>query len=287
MSDKPSGDLKKFLDAKRPSSRLIGEIERHLMARPADARNYTVIHPSDMAKDTWCHREQYFLLTGAEKKSDKPNLRLQSIFDEGHAIHHKWQNWFTEMGAMYGNWACKSCHEVTRWEVSPNECSKCGSTLLEYAEVPLTDDDLRIAGRADGWIKGVGDDCLIEIKSVGAGTIRMEAPNLMAGGDLQEAWRGVRRPFRSHLIQGNIYLELLRRMNVAGIIDSYPEEIVFLYELKADQSYKEFSVKASYDLVKDKFEQAADIIAAFYAGEAPACNVSAKGCKSCSPYEEA
>jgi len=282
---KPDGDLKKFLDAKRPSSRLIGEIERHLMARPVGDRRTDVLHPSEMAKDTWCHRASYFLLNGAEKKEERPNLRLQSIFDEGHAIHHKWQNWFAEMGVLYGKWVCQNCWNVLN-TTSPTTCKLCKSYRFKYDEISLRDDDLRIAGHADGWIKGINDECLIEIKSIGAGTIRMEAPALMAGGDLLEGWRNIRRPFKTHLMQGNIYLELLKRMYDKGLVDSYPKEIVFLYELKADQSYKEFSVKASYDLVEHIFDAAKQIVEAVQAGTPLPCNVSEKGCKSCAPYEE-
>ena len=92
-------DLHKFLDAKKTPTRLIGDIERHLLARPAGDRDYTVLHPSEIIKKDWCKRASYFLLSGHKRIAEKPNLRLQSIFDEGHAIHDKWQTWFQ------GKWA--------------------------------------------------------------------------------------------------------------------------------------------------------------------------------------
>jgi hypothetical protein len=235
-----------------------------------------------MIKKDWCKRGSYFLLKGHARISEKPNLRLQSIFDEGHAIHAKWQNWFQEMGVLHGKFRCVSCLGIT-WGTSPKECSKCGWKTLEYAEVTLVDEELRIAGHTDGWIKGIGDDCLIEIKSIGPGTIRSEAPNLMmdADGDFMKAWNNVRKPFGPHVLQGQLYLELMKRMG------NDVNEIVFLYELKADQSYKEFSVKADYELVRHVFEGAKVVVDAVNANEVPDCSNQPGGvCKQCAPYKE-
>jgi hypothetical protein len=275
-------DLWKFLDAKAKPNRLLGDVERHLLLRPVGDRDYTVLHPSDMIKKDWCKRGSYFLLKGHERIAEKPNLRLQSIFDEGHYIHAKWQNWFQEMGVLHGKFRCLSCLEIT-WGTSPTECSKCGWKTLEYAEVTLVDEELRIAGHTDGWIKGIGDDCLIEIKSIGPGTIRSEAPNLMmdADGDFMKAWANVRKPFGPHVLQGQLYLELMKRMG------NEIDEIVFLYELKADQSYKEFSVKADYELVRHVFEGAKVVVDAVNANVVPDCSNQPGGvCKQCAPYKE-
>jgi hypothetical protein len=236
-----------------------------------------------MIKRDWCKRSSYFLLRGHERIAERPNLKLQSIFDEGHAIHAKWQSWFQEMGVLHGKFKCVSCHEIT-WGTSPSECGKCGWKTLEYAEVTLVDKDLRIAGHTDGWIKGIGDDCLIEIKSIGPGTIRAEAPELMmdADGDFMKAWNSVRKPFGPHVLQGQIYLELMKRMG------NPVDEIVFLYELKADQSYKEFTVKADYSLVEHVFDGAKSVVDAVAAGVVPDCsNNPGSICKQCAPYKEA
>jgi len=270
-------DLKKFLDAKKTNPRLIGDIERHLMSRPPENRSTIVLHPSEMVKSDWCLRASYFALTGAEVKKDKPNLRLQSIFDEGHSIHAKWQNWFREMGVLYGAWSDST---GTSWAVA-----KDVHQSVEYREVPLVLPELMIAGHADGWIKGIGDDCLIEIKSIGAGTLRFEAPELLAkaDGDLTKAWRSIRRPFRTHILQGQMYLELAKR--IFG--DDAPKEIVFLYELKADQDYREFTIKADYEFVEPIFEKAQLVVDAFKAGTPIECsNNAALGCKQCNQFGE-
>jgi hypothetical protein len=223
-------------------------------------------------------------LQGVPKVAEKPPLRLQSIFDEGHAIHAKWQRWFQEMGVLHGKFTCDACDEVT-WGTSPETCSNCGApwSKLQYSEVTLHDDSLRIAGHTDGWIKGLGNDTLIEIKSIGPGTIRVEAPQLMkdADGDFMKAWTQVRRPFSPHILQGQMYLELMKRMG------NPVDEIVFLYELKADQSYKEFSIKADYSFVQPIFDNCALVVKAVEENVAPPCNNDPqKGCKQCAPYQE-
>jgi hypothetical protein len=278
-------DLKKFLDAKAKPSRLLGDIERHLQKRPVGDRSTTVLHPSEIIKKDFCRRGSYFLMSGHTKIAEKPALRLQSIFDEGHAIHAKWQRWFQEMGVLHGKFHCAACDHTT-WGTSPEACEGCGApwTKLTYDEVTLHDDALRIKGHTDGWIKGIGDDTLIEIKSVGPGTIRSEAPGLFmdADGDFLKAWSNVRRPFSSHIMQGQMYLELMKRMG------NPVNEIVFLYELKADQSYKEFSIKADFELVRHIFDMCEKVVESVDAGVAPDCNNNPGGtCKQCAPYEEA
>lgn len=272
-------DLKKFLDAKKTDSRLLGDVERHLLKQPRGDRSTTVLHPSEIIKADFCLKYSYYLMTGGEPKTEKPSLRLQNIFDEGHYIHAKWQTRFRDMGVLYGMFKCVSCKTVTT-AISP-ECDECGTRdTMEYMEVTLKDDALRIKGHTDGWIKGIGEDCLIEIKSIGAGTLRFEAPDLLrdADGDLTKAWKNIRRPFRSHLLQGQMYLELARRMYG----DEAPNEIVFIYELKADQDYKEFTVKADYEIVERVFHKAEKVIKAVEAGVSPDCNNDpVSGCKQC------
>lgn len=270
-------DLKRFLDAKKSNPRLIGDIERHLLAKTPEDRRTDVLHPSEMAKSDWCLRASYFALSGVPVKKETPNLRLQSIFDEGHTIHAKWQNWFSEMGVLHGYWDLGTPNNKS-WATSKD---LVGIPDKVYKEVPLVYDELRIAGHADGWIKGIGEDCLIEIKSIGVGTIRIEAPDLIAkaDGDLQAAWRSIRRPFSTHVMQGQIYLELMRRLGHAV------KEIVFLYELKADQDYKEFVIKADFELVESKFLKAKRVCEAVETGTPLACsNNGSLGCKQCQQF---
>ena len=284
MATVTNEQLKRFLDAKAKPTRLIGDIERHLLKRTPEDRSTTVLHPSEMIKRDWCRRASYFLLKGYPKMQPNPTLRMQVIFDEGHYIHAKWQKWFQEMGIIHGKFKCDVCDGIT-WGTSPKECEHCHApeSKLIYDEVTLTDESLRIAGHTDGWIKDETGDALIEIKSVGPGTIRAEAPDLMAdaGGDFMKAWSKINRPFGPHVLQGQVYLELMKRMG------NPVDEIVFLYELKADNSFKEFKVKADYELVRHVFEGAQLVINALEKDEAPRCNNNVGGtCTQCAPYKD-
>ena len=102
-------ELQKYFDTKKVPTRLIGKVERHLLTKPREERSTSVLHPSEIIKSDFCHRYSYYLLTGGEPKTEKPSLRLQNIFDEGHAIHEKWQNRFHEMGTLYGKFKCVAC----------------------------------------------------------------------------------------------------------------------------------------------------------------------------------
>lgn len=280
-------NLKKFLDAKKTASRVTGDLERHLLTRPPGNRDYTVLHPSEMIKRDWCRRASYWQLLGEPKLGTKPNLRLQSIFDEGHYIHAKWQKWFQEMGKIHGQFKCDVCDKMT-WGTSPEKCEHCGAPehKLVYAEVTMRDDKLRIKGHTDGWVKGLGDDFLIEIKSVGPGTIRAEAPDLFEQGqDFMTAWKNVKRPFPSHIRQGQMYLELMKRMGMTGENGQPIDEIVFIYELKADQDYKEFTVKADFEIVRHIFDAAKELVEDVEEGIEPQCFNNPGGtCPQCEGY---
>jgi len=293
MTSKPqkitSKSLKAFLDANKRKSRLTGPLERYMLAKPREFRDQSYLHPSDMIKSEWCALHAYHALNGNYVHTqDKPTLRTQSIFDEGHAIHHKWQSWITQMGNMYGLWECVYCNE-SFYATSPEGCQFCNEGGLIYKEVPLSSAKHMIRGHADGWVKGLDADFLIEIKSIGTGTIRFEAPSMLsaAGNDLDTAWRAIKQPFRSHILQGQVYLHLCHLMVEEGLAESAPESIVYIYELKANQDYKEFEVMYDPEYIADIFENAADVAWAVDNQRPPACNIDpVNGCKRCETFRE-
>lgn len=285
-----SKELKAFLDASKRNSRLMGHIERHLLAKPFDERDQTHLHPSDIIKPEWCLLASYHALRGNYVETrDKTPLRLASVFEEGHFIHAKWQAWIREMGYLHGTWQCQGCKHRFMG-TSPETCPECKATqYIDYREVPLSSPKHMISGHADGWVKGLGEDFAIEIKSIGTGTLRWEAPGILAqaDGDLEKAWRNIRQPFRTHQLQGQVYLHLMHLMVEEGKLESAPEEIVFIYELKANQDYKEFTVKYNPEFTADIFEKALDLVWAVDNNRPPLCNIdSVKGCKRCAPFQE-
>jgi hypothetical protein len=281
-----SKDLKAFLTANKRETRLMGAVERHVLSRPFDDRDMSYIHPSDIIKDDWCALAQYHAIRGNYVETrDKPTARLASIFAEGHSIHAKWQNWFAEMGVLYGVWDLGGYNS---WGLSQDFAGLPKKTKT-YKEVPLRSDKHMIRGHADGWIRGIDADCLIEIKSIGSGGIRMEAPAIMAQSDdnVEKAWKNIKTPFRAHQMQGQVYLHLCHLMVEDGQLESAPDEIVFIYELKANQEYKEFVVKYNPEYTKDVFDSALDVAWAVENERPPVCSINPeKGCKRCEPYQQ-
>jgi hypothetical protein len=260
--------LRQLLDTSKNETRLLGAIKRHVMCRPADFRRHDVIHPSEMCKGDWCPRATFFRLIEAPAlEDDWAPFTLENVWAEGHDIHDKWQNWLWEMGVLRGQWRCLACRN--EWvATAPQFCPLCKASrdCLKYLEVPVTDEKYLMAGHADG---DVDDDdtielCpLIEIKSIGMGTIRFDAPHLLSkytrkvkdddGSehtvfDMEALWRDLKRPFPSHVKQGMLYLHMSGR-----------REIIFIYENKFNQQVKEFRVRYQEEIVADLLDACLDI----------------------------
>ena len=72
-----------------------------------------------------------------------------------------------------------------------------------------------------------------------------------------------------------------------GLLETAPDDIVFIYELKANQEYKEFVVRYNPEYTADIFDKALDVAWAVNNDRPPVCNIdSEKGCKRCAPFKE-
>ena len=117
--------------------------------------------------------------------------------------------------------------------------------------------------------------------SIGLGTLRIDAPELLSAHqegrmtDLTGLWKAVRRPLRSHLIQGDIYLHL------AHILDLPFRQIVYLYEFKPNQLTKEFTIRYDADRVKPLIAKAEYVMYAVEHRNPPKCPKGPAGCKQC------
>ena len=154
----------------------------------------------------------------------------------------------------------------------------------EYEEVPLWFDPLKIAGHADGWLVDFGDPLLLEIKSIGEGSIRWYAPDIAYGHQtFTDMWNAITAPFHEHIQQAQIYMKLMELMGLPNA----PKEALILYEAKGLHEVKEFVVPKSDFGVAELFDHVAQIIAAVDAGVAPTCNINGvDGCSKCSHYTE-
>jgi len=285
MAQKPTGALKQFLDVGKKDTRVLGRLERHFLATPRkNDRRTDVLHPSEMAKESWCHRASYFQLLGEPPAKAKRKMTMQTdnIFEEGHAIHHKWQNRFKDMGSLYGLWECQQCDE-SFWGFPTDHNDS--PDMLVYKEVPLVYEQMRIHGHADGWLVGFDDPLLLEIKSVGEGTIRWEDPSMLYthDGDFKKVWAALESPFQSHIMQAQIYMKLIE---LIGFDQPAPQEAVFIYESKPTQEYKEFIVPKSDFGITHIFDAAQMIVTAVDNLTPPACNVKGPElCASCKEYK--
>ena len=247
MSDQP-WYLQNYKTASAAKSgRVLPKVELALVKK-VEARNSTRdtvhLHPSELSKKDWCPRSSVYTITGVPKAPESLNFQRLNVFEEGHSIHHKWQTWLWESGILIGKWECTACGEIWMGK-SPSTCPGryCGSTEIRYREVPIRDDEHRIIGHSDGEIEDAKGRALIEVKSVGIGTVRFEKPSLYADYEnktltIDEVWKNIKQPFASHIRQGNLYMHC-RKLDT----------IVFIYEWKPSQQVKEFEVKYNPELV--------------------------------------
>ncbi len=208
--------LKNYLDATKHETVLLGAVDRYIQ-RISNDRDQTVIHPSEMAQKDWCPRATWHRLRGDTAPAESINLRSALIFDEGHAIHSKWQNWLTGMGIIWGRWDCESCGvRLFRWaeEIKQMGCdSPTARHVWRYYEVPLSDREHRIAGHADGIIRPTDESLLLEIKSVGPGTLRYLdlVADTVADEDAYDRFSKISRPSAPHFLQTQIYMRLAKQ----------------------------------------------------------------------------
>lgn len=283
---KATGTLKDLVAAGKTPTRVLGSVERWLLSQPKDTSRATnVIHPSAMVKPDWCHRAEFFELQGhiPGPSKYKTSMRQMLTFEEGHRIHARWQDWFGQMGNLYGLWQCGGKgHKF--WGVGLTECKACNVPAYTnvYKEVPVHSKKHGIAGHADGWLKGFGTDLLLEIKSVGEGTFRWEEPGmLIEHGDFKTAWKSLRTPFNSHIAQAQVYMKLLEIMDP----EDHPKEALFLYESKVDQDVKEFIVVKSDFGITELFDAAEMIVNSIASGVEVPCNINPQGkCQKCEVF---
>jgi CRISPR/Cas system-associated exonuclease Cas4 (RecB family) len=257
--------LKVRAEVRKQNSVLLGDIQAHVVKQVAQGdadRRTDIIHPSEMAKADWCPRATSYRILGHLPADEAIGYGTASIFETGNTAHTKWQTWLWRMGRLYGKWKCLAC-DHTWMDTAPITCERCGSPALEYREVPLDGEDrYLVAGHADGAVPDIR--ALIEIKTIGTGTIRIEEPDLVRKHtkkttdgktvlDLDSLWNGIKRPFPSHRRQGQIYLHLANKSGLEV------DRIVFLYENKANQQPKEFSITYDPDYTHELFELARDV----------------------------
>lgn len=256
--DKKNWHLQGYMERVVGSSRniILPEVEAHMAAAQAardDKRDTDHLHPSDLAKTNWCPRATYYKVTRAPVSNhQRMTLQRRNVLEEGHRIHEKWQTFMRKTGRLKGEWKCQDCHHVW-WDKSPHACVECGYEIVNYHEVAIKDAKHMIIGHADGIVE-FDLDYVVEIKSVGLGTLRWEAPTLYSSYEsgaltLDELWKQIKRPIPSHNRQVQLYMHCL------GI-----EQALVIYEWKPTQDVKEFNVKYSPEVVQTMLNGAKEVM---------------------------
>ena len=289
--------LEAFIKAGKNESLVVGPVERYLITKSKKSGNSHRwgLYPSEICKTDWCPRQSYYRLSDEpfeEPTTTRSRFPLDKIFAEGNESGRRWQNWLWEMKVLWGEWECLFCKN--RWmDNSPDQCPFCrveGKELLRYKEIPLEDKEHIIVGHADGGLGEFG--VLVENKTVGKGTIRIEEPDLLKTHtyqvnnktvyDLESIWKELRRPFASHMKQGQIYLHMRSEANPEVLFD---ERIVFVYDFKQDQTTKEFVVRYNPKIIEDILSSCLDIKQSLELKQPPSrpiwASVDNSTCKGC------
>lgn len=259
-----SGPLAAVADAKKNNVALLEDIERHIIAvTQQNDRRSDVIHPSEMAKIDWCPRATAYRILDVPvtDEGEKYSVHRERIFQEGHDIHTKWQAYLSDMGVLWGSWQRLDSPGEVFNGLPPKSLGMPG--IWKYREVAIHgESSYLIEGRGDGVVPKYR--ALIEVKSIGVGTLRIEEPELLKKFqvkteegktvvDLDGLWKSIRRPLVSHLRQANIYIRILRESGLDV------DQAIFIYENKATQAIKSFATKYDPDLVERLFDSAVNV----------------------------
>lgn len=288
---KPGGNLGELAKIRGGRGLVLPIVKEVLLANsgPDPSRNPHIIHPSEMAKADWCIRATWYRISGYPEPAEKFSPVLENIFEEGNYIHAKYQDLLRQSGRLWGRWKCLSCKIV--WTgISGELPGGCHMDFFPDASLDhiwrYDEVDLNLPGSIKGKADGGIDDSLVEFKSIGLGTLRIDAPNLLKRHyhheigvyDLDKVWKELTRPLPSHNRQGQIYLWLAREM---GLLFT---KMRFVYEFKANQLTKEFTVTLAMDIVQPLLDKAEKIIHGLEYNRPPKCESG--GCKHCGAYEK-
>jgi hypothetical protein len=248
-------------------------------------RRWDIVHPSELShQDKFCPRAVYMRITEGPASAEKFDFVRENIFAEGNAIHAKWQDRLRRSVPLWGDWKCMICGWVERNCTEPGRpigsCSTAGH-IWEYREVNLdAEAEALMCGHADGAF----DNTLVEIKSVGEGTVRIEAPTLHkrhqtdSGTDLNGLWRDIKRPFKTHINQGDIYLWICALRGLPF------NQISYVYESKWNQQVKEFVLPYNEERSTKLVAHAEAVMYSVRRKAEPECNFPGK-CGECKPFD--
>lgn len=264
---KPSTALGDEMKRKKSSSLLdqtraliVDQAAKKDLARASDG----LIHASEVASSDWCSRRAFYRLTGEfQPEADRTHWRRASVFEEGEHAHRRKQDALKGVTQdhegkevrLFGDWLCLACGKEWTDDYLPPACDNCGAhqDAIRYEEVSVrlegvpfvghADAEVHISSSPDRWEDPVREG--VEIKTVGPGTVRWYAPQLIRQFscdhsilDTVKLWRSIQAPFPQHIRQASLY----------AIVRSW-QKIHVWYDSKMDQDSKGFILNPSPWLV--------------------------------------
>lgn len=235
-------------------------IKQHMVEKAlGNPRRYDIFHPSAwgscLRKIAYqFYNEQDSFLQRQESDID---LRLERVFDNGHKMHFRWQEYLTNAKILRGCWKCGKCGQVygresalgifSPLQTDPNwECGCGGNTIngpaLEYQEVVVcSEKEYNFKGNVDAivdlrgspWGQGNEYDVfVVDFKSM-----------------KDDMFSDLRQAKYEHIVQTNIYMWILD-LQLA----------VVLYENKDNQQVKEMLVPRDDELIEKIKRQALKMV---------------------------
>lgn len=233
----------------------VEQLVRPFMVKKAveNTRRYDIFHPSAWGS---CLRKIAYQYYNEKEKFWKKNdhdvdLRLERVFDNGHGMHARWQDWLDKAGYLRGAWKCTNplCgmihgHGETHGILNPQrtqpgwrcECGNGKSLLYQELDVvsPL---EYNFEGHCDALVD-VRDTPAAKGSLLDLFIVDMKTMNSEMFSDLTEAKY-------EHVVQVHIYM---------WVLDVHAA--VVLYENKDNQAIKEMFVPRDDSLIEKIKEQA-------------------------------
>jgi hypothetical protein len=227
--------------------RLENVVRQHLVKKAAEStRRYDVFHPSAWG---YCLRKVAYQYYNENKKFYQKtdadvNSRLEMIFDNGHHVHARWQDYLDNAGVIRGIWRCpnpacgRKYGEGSRLGIfNPARTRKgwkcqCGNDkALEYDEIPIiSHPDYNFRGSCDAVLDFRGGP--FEMKTA-LDVIVVDFKSMK-----NDEFVKLEHAKPEHVVQVNIYMWVL------GL-----KGAVLLYENKDKQLVKEMFVPRDEALI--------------------------------------
>ncbi len=213
-------------------------IEKHSVIEALkNDRDYKYFHASSWSK---CQRQTAYLYHEAhghlevDKSAISIDPTLQRIFDNGHGVHSRWNDYFRYSAPwLRGVWSCRKCgtsqgHKQKLGIRRPSQCSCMmkGDELFEYHEIGFRDEETSWGGHVDAILDFYFVSALLKNAADEDRCIIVDLKSINDYG-----WKVLKGPTADHIAQMQIYLDL------SGL-----KEGRFVYENKNNQKLKEYVV---------------------------------------------